>query len=45
MKIVIFGFNKNVIALIDMLVDNNFDFAGPLDFVKRAAGLSDIVMK
>ena len=25
MKIVIFGFNKNVIALIDMLVDNNFD--------------------
>ena len=25
MKIVIFGFNKNVIALVDMLVDNNFD--------------------
>ena len=26
-------------------VYNNFDFNGPLDFVKRSAGLSDKVMK
>ena len=26
-------------------VYNNFDFTGPLDFVKRSAGLSDNVMK
>ena len=26
-------------------VYNNFDFTGPLDFVKRSAGLSDSVMK
>jgi 4-hydroxyphenylacetate 3-monooxygenase len=26
-------------------VYNNFDFAGPLDFVRKAAGLSDQVMK
>jgi 4-hydroxyphenylacetate 3-monooxygenase len=26
-------------------VYNNFDFAGPLDFVRKAAGLSDRVMQ
>ena len=25
MKIVVFGLNKNVIELVDMLIDNNFD--------------------